>query len=84
MFLASYRLAIHRCRKSAPVNTADTQIQHLSQSVQPSCIGRLQHPLHDKPYIALRNSRATLAVYRVRNDGILKRLRRWPAALDEL
>lgn len=36
----------------------------------------------DKAYIALRNNSDTLAVYRVRNDGILKRLRRWPAAVE--
>lgn len=37
---------------------------------------------NDKAYIALRNGSDTLAVYRVRNDGILKRLRRWPAAVE--
>ena len=37
---------------------------------------------NDKAYIVLRNSYDTLAVYRVRNDGILKRLRRWPATVE--
>lgn len=37
---------------------------------------------NDKAYIALRNGSDTLAVYRVRNDGILKRLRRWPADVE--
>lgn len=36
-----------------------------------------------KDYIVLRNSYGVLAVYRVRNDGLLKRLRRWPAHLGE-
>lgn len=35
-----------------------------------------------KQYIVLRDKvRRVLAVYRVRNDGMLKRLRRWPAGL---
>jgi hypothetical protein len=38
---------------------------------------------NDKAYVVLRNGSDTLAVYRVRNDGILKGLRRWPAALEE-
>jgi hypothetical protein len=36
-----------------------------------------------KRYVVLRNTKGVLAVYRVRNDGILKGLRRWPAALEE-
>jgi hypothetical protein len=36
-----------------------------------------------KDYVVLRNERGVLAVYRVRTDGILKRLKRWPAAVDE-
>lgn len=41
--------------------------------------------LHDgKRYVVLVNAGGFLAVYRVRNDGMLKRLRRWPAALYEL
>lgn len=36
-----------------------------------------------KRYVALRNGRGVLALYRVRNDGLLKRLRRWPAGLIE-
>lgn len=34
---------------------------------------------HDgKLYVVLQNSRGTLAVYRVRNDGVLRRMKRWP------
>jgi hypothetical protein len=36
-----------------------------------------------KLYVVLRNTNGTLAVYRVRNDGVLKGLRRWPHDLDE-
>jgi hypothetical protein len=36
-----------------------------------------------KSYVVLVNSQRTLAVYRVRPDGILKRMKRWPAALDK-
>jgi hypothetical protein len=37
----------------------------------------------DKDYVVLRNGKGVLAVYRVRHDGMLKRLRRWPAELEE-
>jgi hypothetical protein len=38
---------------------------------------------HDgKRYIVLRNSKGTLAVYRVRRHGGLKILKRWPAILN--
>jgi hypothetical protein len=43
--------------------------------------GLEQHDGHE--YIVLRNVNGTLAVYRVRNDGFLKRLKRWPVALDQ-
>lgn len=36
-----------------------------------------------KDYVVLRNNGDTLAVYRVRNNGLLKRLRRWPKTFDE-
>ncbi len=35
-----------------------------------------------KPYVVLGNVNGILAVYRVRNDGMLKRLRRWPSELE--
>ena len=39
---------------------------------------------HDgKLYVVLSNIRGTLAVYRVRTSGQLKRLRRWPTAVAE-
>lgn len=38
---------------------------------------------HDgKLYVVLRNVNGVLAVYRVRNDGILKGLKRWPKQLE--
>jgi len=33
-------------------------------------------------YIELHNGSGTLAVYRLLNNGRLKRLRRWPEAID--
>lgn len=39
-----------------------------------------EHNGHD--YVVLRNVNGILAVYRVRNDGMLKRLRRWPTELE--
>jgi hypothetical protein len=35
-----------------------------------------------KDYVVLRNERGVLAVYRVRTDGRLKGLKRWPALLN--
>jgi hypothetical protein len=40
------------------------------------------HSIADKSYVALRNVNGMLAVYRVRNNGALKRLKRWPAELE--
>lgn len=40
--------------------------------------------LAGKQYVVLRNAGGVLAVYRVRNDGMLKRLKRWPAELNAL
>jgi hypothetical protein len=38
---------------------------------------------HDgKRYVVLRNSKGTLAVYRVHHDGRLKVLKRWPPILN--
>lgn len=40
---------------------------------------------HDgKQYVVLRNVNGVLAVYRVRNDGMLKGLKRWPAELENV
>jgi hypothetical protein len=36
-----------------------------------------------KQYVVLSNSHRTLAVYRVRPSGQLKRLRRWPVAVAD-
>jgi len=34
---------------------------------------------HDgKQYVVLQNSRGPVAVYRVQNDGALRRMKRWP------
>lgn len=37
---------------------------------------------HGRSYAVLRNSHRTLAVYRIRTDGYLRRLRRWPEELE--
>ena len=36
-----------------------------------------------KKYVVLRNTHGVLAVYRVRNDGVLKGMKRWPAEINE-
>jgi hypothetical protein len=38
--------------------------------------------LDGRQYVVLHNIRGILAVYRVRNDGILKGLKRWPKELE--
>jgi len=32
-------------------------------------------------YVVLRNVRGVMAVYRLRDDGVLTRLKRWPSEL---
>ena len=40
---------------------------------------------HDgRQHIVIKDGQEILAVYRLRNDGQLKRLRRWPRALNKL
>jgi hypothetical protein len=43
--------------------------------------GPVEH--NGKTYVVLRNVRGTMAVYRVRTSGQLKRLRRWPAEVEK-
>jgi hypothetical protein len=38
--------------------------------------------LDGKQYVVLENVRGVMRVYRVRNDGILKELRRWPKEIE--
>lgn len=49
---------------------------------QPSASSGVE--VHDgKAYVVLRNVRGVLAVYRVRNDGMLKGMRRWPKSIED-
>lgn len=50
---------------------------------QPSNDSGLQ-TVAKKDYVVLRNINGILAVYRMRNDGKLKRLKRWSSELEEL
>jgi hypothetical protein len=43
--------------------------------------GPVEH--EGKTYVVLENIRGTLAVYRVRTSGQLKRLKRWPAEVAD-
>lgn len=40
--------------------------------------------LDGKEYVVLHSGYTIYAVYRVRNDGVLKRLVRWPEELEKL
>jgi hypothetical protein len=50
-----------------------------------SCSSAMYH--NDKWYVVLRNgvgrAEDVLAVYSLRSDGVLHRLRRWPKAIEE-
>ena len=35
-------------------------------------------------YVVLSSATSTLAVYRIRNDGVLRRMRRWPPAIENV
>jgi hypothetical protein len=35
-----------------------------------------------KHYVVLENVRGVMAVYRIKNDGMLRRMRRWPPAIE--
>ena len=50
--------------------------------MQPSKDSGVQE-INGKRYVVLRNLGGILAVYRVRTDGILKGLKRWPKELDQ-
>jgi hypothetical protein len=43
--------------------------------------GVIEH--EGRTYVVLENASETLAVYRVRTSGVLKRLKRWPAAVAD-
>lgn len=53
---------------------------HEAQPAQPSGNSSVQD-VAGKVYVVLRNVAGVLKVYRVRNDGALKGLKRWPAEL---
>jgi hypothetical protein len=48
---------------------------------EPSMAVSGERGLNGKDYVVLANAYKTLAVYRIKPDGFLRRLRRWPAAL---
>jgi hypothetical protein len=50
--------------------------------MQPSDRRSTVEELNGRRYVVLANGYETLAVYRVRNDGMLKGLKRWSKELD--
>lgn len=54
------------------------------QVMQPASQPKLWTRDDGKQYIVLDNCRGVLAVYRVRNDGKLKGLKRWPAVFNTM
>jgi hypothetical protein len=53
------------------------------QAAQPTVRGTHQQEVADKSYVVLRNGSGVLAVFRIRTNGVLKRLRRWPTELED-
>jgi hypothetical protein len=53
-------------------------------NVQPSISDSGVEEHSGKTYVVLRNSLGVLKVYRVRPDGVLKGLKRYPKAIDEI
>lgn len=53
------------------------------EMIQPSKDSGVQE-VNGRKYVVLRNVAGILAVYRVRTDGILKGLKRWPKELDQM
>lgn len=52
------------------------------ETIQPAEICSGPEEVGGLTYVAMRNNYETLAVYRVRNDGQLKELKRWPRELN--
>ncbi len=42
------------------------------------------HTLEGKSYVVLTNVNGVLAVYRVKTDGVLKRLKRYPREFEDI
>lgn len=47
---------------------------------QPSGVEVIKHKR--LTYVLLKNGQGTLAVYRVRSGGMLRRMKRWPKAIE--
>lgn len=52
------------------------------QLMQPASGASYEAEFEGRNYVCICNTHGVLAVYRERNDGMLKRLKRWPAELD--
>jgi hypothetical protein len=65
---AYYRVLARRHRVNLPVDALPSHI--------------VEETIAERDYIIIGNGYRTLAVYRVRSDGLLRRLKRWPKALD--
>lgn len=51
----------------------------VEQPANTSCVRQID----GRNYVVLENVSGVLAAYRVRNDGMLRRLKRWPANLAD-
>jgi len=50
-------------------------------NIQPSAVASGVEKHNGLEYVVLRNINGVLAVYRVHNDGQLRRMKRWPAEI---
>jgi hypothetical protein len=65
---AYYRMMARRNRVDLPIDDLPTRI--------------CEEMIAEKAYVIMGNETRTLAVYRVRPAGVLRRLKRWPKGLD--
>ena len=82
-------MAIVKKKKPEPVRFDDDEIKRRAMAAwfrsggfdQPANYSSVERA-GGKDYVVLRNVRGVMAVYRIRNDGVLKRLKRWPEEIE--
>jgi hypothetical protein len=65
---AYYRAMVQRTRGALPIDELPSRI--------------FEENVATRAYIVLNNGARTLAVYRIRPGGVLRRLKRWPKGLE--
>ena len=74
--------ALQRAFAAYYLDAARRQREEGVAVAQPESAASDEEELHGKAYVVLRNRSQTLAVYRIKPNGFLRRLKRWPKAID--